>query len=100
MSRGNPLWGAERIRGELLKLGIVVSNRSIRRHRWRSPNRVGSHERHLHTVLTEYVRYYNHDRPHRSLAHESPVPREVIRDGPIVSRPILGGLHHAYARAA
>jgi len=26
MSRDNPLWGSERIRGELLKLGIVVSN--------------------------------------------------------------------------
>src|SRR6266536_2819045 len=37
MSRENPLWGAERIRGELLKLGIVVSNRSIRRCRWRTP---------------------------------------------------------------
>src|SRR5438552_3819363 len=35
MSRENRLWGTERIRGELLKLGIVVSNRSIRRCRWR-----------------------------------------------------------------
>jgi hypothetical protein len=26
MSRDNPLWGTERIRGELLKLAIVVSN--------------------------------------------------------------------------
>jgi hypothetical protein len=33
MSRTNRLWGTERIRGELLKLGIVVSNRSIRRYR-------------------------------------------------------------------
>jgi hypothetical protein len=39
MSRNNPLWGTERIRGELLKLAIVVSNRSIRRYRWRSPRR-------------------------------------------------------------
>jgi len=37
MSRDNRLWGTERIRGELLKLGIVVSNRSIRRYRWRGP---------------------------------------------------------------
>jgi hypothetical protein len=36
MSRDNPLWGTERIRGEL-KLAIVVSNRSIRRYRWRGP---------------------------------------------------------------
>jgi hypothetical protein len=26
MTEKNPLWGAERIRGELLKLGIRVSN--------------------------------------------------------------------------
>jgi hypothetical protein len=39
MSRENRLWGTERIRGELLKLGIVVTNRSIRRYRWRGPRR-------------------------------------------------------------
>jgi transposase InsO family protein len=33
ISHANPLWGTERIRGELLELGIVASNRSIRRHR-------------------------------------------------------------------
>jgi len=42
MSGENPLWGTERIRGELLKLGIVVSNRSIRRYRWRGPRRPSS----------------------------------------------------------
>jgi len=41
ISRANPLWGAERIRGELLKLGIVVSNRSIRRYRWQKPRGSG-----------------------------------------------------------
>src|SRR5262245_34263882 len=39
MSGENPLWGSERIRGELLKLGIAVSNRSVRRYRWRGPGR-------------------------------------------------------------
>jgi putative transposase len=39
MSRENRLWGTERIGGELFKLGIVVSNRSIRRYRWRGPGR-------------------------------------------------------------
>jgi hypothetical protein len=39
MSAENPLWGSERIRGELLKLGVVVSNRSICRYRWRGPRR-------------------------------------------------------------
>jgi hypothetical protein len=37
MSRDSRLCGTERIRGELLKLGIVVNNRSIRRYRWRVP---------------------------------------------------------------
>jgi hypothetical protein len=31
ISRDNPLWGTERIRGELRKLGIAVSSGSIRR---------------------------------------------------------------------
>ena len=39
MSGDNPLWGSDRIRGELRKLGITVSNRSIRRYRWRGPGR-------------------------------------------------------------
>jgi hypothetical protein len=42
ISHENPHWGCERIRGELLKLGIVVSNRSIRRYRWRKPRPAGS----------------------------------------------------------
>ena len=35
LSAENRLWGTERIRGELLKLGITASNGSIRRYRWR-----------------------------------------------------------------
>jgi len=229
MSRDNPLWGTERIRGELLKLAIVVSNRSIRRYRWRGPKRERSqtwktflrnqikgiwaadlfvvqtigfqtlyvfffirherrklihfnvtasppaawiwrqtieatawgrqpqhlirdrdnsygadfgtkvailgiedhktpyraplansvaervvrtfrqecldhvivlNERHLLTLLTEFLRYYNHDRPHRTLDLQTPVPIRPKSHGVIVSRAILGGLHHAYGRAA
>jgi putative transposase len=37
MARENPRWGGERIRGELLKLGLVVSKRSIQRYRRRGP---------------------------------------------------------------
>src|SRR5688572_25557116 len=35
MARDNPRWGSERIRGELLKLGLAVSKRSIQRYRRR-----------------------------------------------------------------
>ncbi len=37
MARDNPLWGAERIRGELLKLGIRVSKRTIQKYARRVP---------------------------------------------------------------
>jgi transposase InsO family protein len=50
-------------------------------------------ERHLRAILTEFVRYYNHDRPHRSLGLQPPAPRPQIRHGGITVRPVLGGLH-------
>jgi transposase InsO family protein len=229
MSRENPLWGTERVRGELLKLGIIVSKRSIRRYRWRKPAPGGSqtwrtflsnelkgiwaadlfvvqtmgfrilyvfffiahdrrevlhfnvtaspttawvwqqlveatpwgkqpkhlihdrdavygrnfgarlanlgigsvrtpfrapransiaervvrsiraecldhvimiNERHLHAILTEFLQYYNVDRPHRSLDLQTPRPQEPTGGGRVVSRPVLGGLHHVYARVA
>lgn len=57
-------------------------------------------ERHLHAVLTEFAAYYNRDRPHRSLGLQAPIPGEPVSRGPVISRPVLGGLHHVYARAA
>ena len=228
MSRDNPLWGSERIRGELLKLGLAVSKRSIRRYRWRPPRRpsqtwrtflrnhaqttwaadlftvqtltfrtlyvlllithsrrelvhvaVTAHptaawvwrqlveatawgrrpqhlvrdrdadyggdfaararglgietvltpvrapranaiaervvrtlrndcldhliplnEAHLRRALAEYLPYYNTERPHRSLLLEPPLPRAPARSRPVQVRPVLGGLHHVYRRAA
>jgi transposase InsO family protein len=228
MSRDNVLWGTERIRGELLKLGIVVSNRSIRRYRrrphgppsqiwrtflrnhaaaiwaadlftvqtltfrtlyvllfvshgrrelvhlnvttsptaawvWRQPiaatpwgrqpryllrdrdrvyggdfaararglgietlltpvrapraNAIAErvvrtlrhecldhvlvvNEAHLRAVLTDFAAYYNRERPHRTLGLQTPEPSDRPRAGPIRARPVLGGLHHVYERAA
>ena len=37
MARDNPRWGSERIRGELLKLGIAISRPTIQRYRGRGP---------------------------------------------------------------
>jgi len=40
MARDNRLWGAERIRGEILKLGITLSKRTIQKYmRWARPPR-------------------------------------------------------------
>ena len=57
-------------------------------------------ERHLRAVLAEFIRYYNRDRPHRTLHLQPPRPQAVTATGPIRARPVLGGLHHVYERAA
>src|ERR1700736_5421121 len=41
---------------------------------------------------------YNGARTHLSLEKDAPVSRAVDRAGHILCRPILGGLHHRYAR--
>ncbi len=63
------------------------------------------HEQQLFRVLQAYVTYFNQARPHQGLQqqipnpHAAPLPAEA-RDGPILALPVLGGLHHAYCRAA
>ena len=58
-------------------------------------------EKHLHDVLYEYiVEYYNVSRTHMSLEKDSPEHRPIQKDDKIVSKPILGGLHHVYSRVA
>jgi transposase InsO family protein len=57
-------------------------------------------ERHLRAVLAEFAEFYNGARPHRTLGLETPLPADRPAVGPIRARPVLGGLHHAYERAA
>jgi len=57
-------------------------------------------ERHLRTVLTEFVQYYNQERPHRTLRLQTPQLKVRPTTGKIRSRPVLNGLHHVYERAA
>jgi transposase InsO family protein len=57
-------------------------------------------ERHLRAILAEFVRFYNAQRPHRTLRLETPVPVARPSAGPIRSRAMLGGLQHVYERAA
>jgi transposase InsO family protein len=53
---------------------------------------------HLRRILQSYGRYYNELRTHRSLNKDAPLHRAIERLGAIVSRPVLGGLHHQYCR--
>jgi transposase InsO family protein len=65
-------------------------------------------DKHLRKPLREWVRHYNRGRPHSSLgpgipdAAGLPIPltvagRHVLpRHSRVISRPVLGGLHHEY----
>jgi len=55
-------------------------------------------ERHLRHVLLSYMNYYNDARTHLSLNKDAPMSRATETVGRIICRPILGGLHHQYAR--
>jgi hypothetical protein len=53
---------------------------------------------HLLRILAKYAAYYNEARTHVSLKKDAPCRRPIERFGDIVAYPILGGLHHRYAR--
>jgi hypothetical protein len=77
MSVENPLWGAPRIHGELLKLGFEVAQSSVAKY---MVKRRGPPSQGWQTFL------HNH------------APDIAQPTGVISSRAILGGLHHHYAR--
>ena len=56
----------------------------------------------LRSILESYFEYYHKVRPHRSLSHDSPIPRPVESPdiGRVIEMPVLGGLHHHYRRQA
>jgi hypothetical protein len=45
-----------------------------------------------------YASYYNEARTHLSLAKDAPISRPIARIGRIIAEPMVGGLHHRYAR--
>ena len=60
------------------------------------------HERQLRQILESYFEYYPKVRLHRSLSHDSPIPRPVesLDRGQVTETPLVGGLHHHYIREA
>src|SRR5881396_1531083 len=58
------------------------------------------HERQLKEILESYCEYYHKVRPHRSLCHDSTIPRPVEspEQGKVIEMPQVGGLHHHYLR--
>src|SRR5229473_486187 len=59
-------------------------------------------ERQLRRTLESYFEYYHEIRPHRSLTHDSPIPRpvEAPEIGKVIELPVVGGLHHHDRRQA
>jgi hypothetical protein len=55
-------------------------------------------EAHSRRIPRTSAAYYNDVRTHLSLKKNSPLPRAVQRIGQITALPLLGGLHHQYAR--
>ncbi len=106
MATENRLWGAERIRGELLKLDLRVGKRTIQKYmrQARPPRQPGqtwatfvrNHaqqiwacdflqvtdllfrltEAHLRRVLRQYAAYFNRGRPHQGLGQRLPCPAQ------------------------
>ena len=56
-------------------------------------------EEQLRRILESYFEYYHRVRPHRSLSHDSPIPRPVESPdrGKVIELPQVGGLHHHYS---
>jgi putative transposase len=58
-------------------------------------------QRHLHSVLTDYVEYYNTARPHQGIGQKTPVTQlHPPSNGPVQRRDVLGGIIHDYYRKA
>ena len=98
MQSANVGWGAPRIHGELLKLGIEIG--SVRR--GCLDHVIVFNERHLRRILRKYFDYYHSCRTHLSL-NKDPTETRFVESpelGNIVAFPCVGGLHHRYGRIA
>ena len=65
------------------------------------------HRHQLHRIVQAYIEYYNCSRPHQGIRQQ--IPDDFVENsswpigqpgGSITFTPVLGGLHHCYARTA
>ena len=118
MGKENPLWGAPRIHGELLKLGFEIAESTVSkymiRHRgppsqnWRTflrkhADAIAAIDLCMVPTLTfeclfAFVVVGHETRTHLGLSKDAPRRRAVQRSGTIVTTQVLSRLHHRYAR--
>jgi putative transposase len=56
-------------------------------------------QRHLHSLLLEYIAYYNHRRPHQGLQQQFPnASLGFSKHGAVYRTDVLGGIIHDYDR--
>jgi transposase InsO family protein len=55
-------------------------------------------EAHLRRIMFMYANYYNRVRTHLSLRKDAPISRPIEWCGRIIAEPVVGRLHHRYAR--
>ncbi|MBU1342712.1 MAG: integrase core domain-containing protein, partial [Proteobacteria bacterium] len=56
-------------------------------------------KKHLKNILSDYFKYYHHDRTHLGLSKDTPFERQVQfepENGILIPLPRVGGLHHRY----
>ena len=96
MSQTNPRWGAPRIHGELLKLGIDICQATVATYMIRRRQPPSQTWR---TFLANHVAQMM---AAVSLNKDAPIPRPIAapRDGRVVAISQVGGLHHRYERRA
>jgi len=91
------------IRGRPTSFRSPWQNRHVERligstRRERTDHMIVFNEARLRRILSKYARYYNEGRTPIALGKDAPCRRPVEPFGNIVAQPILGGLHHRYAR--
>jgi len=121
MANANPLWGAPRIHGELHKLGIERSERTVSnlmpRRDANPPSQawqtfLKNHMKNMISIdfftvptatfriLSSYFDYYHYDRTHYGLGKDTPFERPVqprpAKGAKVIELPRVGGLHHRY----
>jgi len=55
-------------------------------------------EAYLRRIVSLYASYYNEAHTHLSLGKDAPISRPIEQFGHVIAKPMVGAMHHRYAR--